>query len=240
VSNALLQASGISVRRGGRVTLQPCDFSLREGEKVAVYGPNGAGKSTLLQALAALIPLASGTISMMGQIVGRDLESLSYHRRIGVVFQDSLLLRGTVAHNVGLGLALRGVEKKERMARVHPLLKQLKIDHLANRSVHTLSGGEAQRTSLARALVLEPKLLFLDEPFASLDHPTRRRLLGEISGLLEERQIAALFITHDFAEASLICNRCLILDAGKVLQDDLPEKIRTNPLSERVAEILAQ
>lgn len=240
MSEILLAATGISVRRRGRVTLNPTDFAVRAGERIAIYGPNGAGKSTLLQALAGLLPLASGVVAMQGQVIGKTLDALSYHRRIAAVFQEPLLLHGTVAHNVGLGLALRGAERAEQQARTQAMLRRLKIDHLANRSVDSLSGGEAQRTSLARALVLDPEILFLDEPFAALDQPTRRRLVPEITELLSERRMATLFVTHDIAEATLMCDRCVILDAGEILQSDPPEKLLDTPLTPRVAEIVGR
>src|SRR5258706_14528559 len=109
--------------------------------------------------------MPSGSTTTGGRVVGRDLNPFPSHRRIAAVFQEPLLLRGTVSYNVGLGLALRGVDEAERNARVRPVLAQLKIDHLADRPMGMLSGGEAQRTSLARALVLDPEVLFLDEPF---------------------------------------------------------------------------
>jgi molybdenum ABC transporter ATP-binding protein len=238
LSDTLLQASGISVRRNERVTLQPTDFSAGAGETIGVYGPNGAGKSTLLQALAGLLPLASGTITVAGQVLGDGLSTLAYHRRIAAVFQEPLLLRGTVLHNVGLGLALRGVDRAEREVRVRRALEQLRIAHLADRHVAQLSGGEAQRASLARALVLEPEVLFLDEPFAALDQPTRRRLVRELGELLEERRLATVFVTHDLAEASLLCDRCAVLDAGAILQDERPVEMFARPRTARVAEIL--
>ncbi len=238
MSDALLQASGISVHRDGRLTLRPTDFAVRAGETVGIYGPNGAGKSTLVQALAGLLPLSSGTITVRGQVLGEDLTPLAYHRRIAAVFQEPLLLRGTVSYNVGLGLALRGVDEAERNARVRPVLAQLKIDHLADRPMGMLSGGEAQRTSLARALVLDPEVLFLDEPFASLDQPTRRRLVREFAELLRARRMATVFVTHDFAEATALCDRCAIIDAGAVLQDQPPRQVLERPRTPRVAEIV--
>ena len=238
MNGALLQAVGISVRRQGRLTLHPTEFAVQAGETVGIYGPNGAGKSTLLQALAGLIPLASGTVAVAGQVLGRDLAPLAYHRRIAAVFQEPLLLRGTVAHNVGLGLTLRGFGRDEREQRVEPVLQQLKIAELADRPVGTLSGGEAQRASLARALVLDPEVLFLDEPFAALDQPTRRRLVRELGELLRGRRLATVFVTHDLAEAATLTDRCAILDAGVILQDAPLARVLERPASRRVAEIV--
>lgn len=238
MTGALLRATGISVHRGSRLTLQPTDFLAHAGETIGIYGPNGAGKSTLLQALAGLLPLTAGSIALKGQILGQELPSLAYHRRIAAVFQQPLLLRGTVSHNVGLGLALRGVGRIERQARIKPALEQLKIDHLADRNIATLSGGEAQRTSLARALVLEPEILFLDEPFAALDQPTRRRLVQELAVVLRVRRMVTVFVSHDLEEASILCDRCLIIDAGTIIQEGSPQGIVQHPGTRRVAEIV--
>jgi tungstate transport system ATP-binding protein len=233
-----LHASGICVHRGERLALKPTDFAVGAGETVGIYGPNGAGKSTLLQALAGLLPLSSGSISVGGQILGRDLTPFAYHRRIAAVFQEPLLLRGTVAHNVGLGLSLRDIRNPQRKAKVQLAMEQLAIAHLADRPIGMLSGGEAQRTSLARALVLEPEVLFLDEPFAALDQPTRRRLVRELAELLRGRRMATVIVTHDLAEASLLCHRCAILDAGTILQNEPVPKLLENPQTRRVAEIV--
>ena len=238
MKDLILQASAISVHRSERVVLQPTDFALRAGETVGIYGPNGAGKSTLLQALAGLLPLSSGTVTVRGQVLGKDLTAFAYHRRIAAVFQEPLLLRGTVAYNVALGLALRGMAKAERDVRVRSALEQLKIDHIADRAIGMISGGEAQRASLARALVLDPDILFLDEPFAALDQPTRRRLVRELGELLHARRLATVFVSHDFAEAAALCDRCAILDAGAVLQDEPPAQLLERPRTSRIAEII--
>ena len=235
---ALLRAEDLSARRGGRLVLLPCDLLLGAGERVAIYGPNGAGKSTMLQALAGLLPITSGRISFQDKTLGREVSLLEYHRRTAAMFQEPLLLRGTVRHNVELGLKLRGVATAEREARVRNLLEHLRISHLADRSVASLSGGEAQRTSLARALVLDPELLFLDEPFAALDAPTRDRLADEFCRILDERRIATLFVTHDIDEAARLCDRCVVLEAGSVLQQDDMIAVLERPASRRVAEII--
>jgi tungstate transport system ATP-binding protein len=238
MTEALLQAESISVRRGDRIVLAPCSLSVNSGDRVAIYGPNGAGKSTLLQALAGLLQIASGTLSFRGKKLGEGVPLLDYHRRTAAVFQEPLLLRGTVRHNVELGLKLRGLDGAERDARVQPWLERLRIAHLADRSAGTLSGGEAQRTSLARALALDPEIFFLDEPFAALDAPTRARLADELAEILDERRIATLLVTHDFDEATELCERCVILDAGRVLQQDDMSAVGERPLSRRVAEII--
>jgi tungstate transport system ATP-binding protein len=234
----LLRAEEISVRRASRVTLEPCSFSLGPGERLAVYGPNGAGKSTLLQAAAGLLPIATGGLAFRGRAVGREMPLLDYHRRTAAVFQEPLLLRGTVRHNIELGLALRGVAAEERTRRALPWMERLRITHLADRPAGLLSGGEAQRTSLARALILEPEVLFLDEPLSALDAPTRGRLLGELAEILDDQRIATLFVTHDLDEAAELCERCLVLDAGHSLQQDAMTAVIECPASRRVAEII--
>ncbi len=238
MTSALLKAENISARRSGRVVLESCSLSLEPGDRIAIYGPNGAGKSTMLQALAGLLPIASGLISFRGKAIGREVSLLEFHRRTAAVFQEPLLLRGTVRHNVELGLRLRGMAAPERAARVQPWLDRLRISHLGDRPVGALSGGEAQRTSLARALVLEPEVFFLDEPFAALDAPTRTSLGEELADILDEQQIATLFVTHDIDEAADLCDHCVVLDASRVLQQDNMATVLARPISRRVAEII--
>src|SRR5262245_29913920 len=192
----------------------------------------------MLETLAGLLPIASGLVSFRGKAVGQEVSFLEFHRRTAAVFQEPLLLRGSVRHNVELGLKLRGVASPERAACVQPWLDRLHISHLANRPVGSLSGGEAQRTSLARALVLDPEVFFLDEPFAALDAPTRARLADELADILDERQIATLFVTHDIDEAAALCDHCVVLDAGRVLQQDNMATVLARPTSRRVAEII--
>jgi tungstate transport system ATP-binding protein len=146
-------------------------LEVQTGEVLAIVGPNGAGKSTLFLALARLLKTQGGEIFFDGRSLG-ELNLLSYRRKIALVLQEALLLDASVKENVALGLKFRGLPTHEIEQRVSLWLKRLNIAHLEERPARRLSGGEAQRVSLARAFVLQPELLLLDEPFTSLDSPT--------------------------------------------------------------------
>jgi tungstate transport system ATP-binding protein len=156
---------------------------------------------------------------------------------MAAVFQDPLLVRGSVWYNVTLGLRLRGLSRQEQERRARPWLERLHLTHLVNSPAISLSGGEARRASLARALVLNPEVLFLDEPFVGLDGPTRFRLVEELADILRGDSVATLFVTHDLGEASGLCGRGVILDRGRVLQQGTMANLLRCPCSPRVAEI---
>jgi tungstate transport system ATP-binding protein len=230
-----VRVSGLVVRRGGRVVLDVDSLELRRGEILALVGPNGAGKSTLVTALALLERPAAGTIALDGTPVDWRRGLLAARRRLAVVFQESLLFDTTVAENVATGLKLRGVPRGERDPRVEHWLGRLGITHLARRQARTLSGGEAQRTSLARALVLAPELLLLDEPFAALDAPTREALTDDLLPLLRETATTTVLVTHDRDEALELGDRLGVLLDGRLVQVDRPEVVVTSPANEAVA-----
>ncbi|MEI6315588.1 MAG: ATP-binding cassette domain-containing protein, partial [Syntrophus sp. (in: bacteria)] len=175
----ILSGENIQVQRGGKRILDVLSLKIIPGEVLSIIGPNGAGKTTLLQALSQLIRLVKGDIYFQGKKVGADMAPLDYRRCLAMVFQEALLFDTTVYANVASGLKIRGVKSSEIEAIVNTRLEQFGIGHLRDRSAKTLSGGEAQRTSLARAFAIQPQLLFLDEPFAALDPPTRETLLED-------------------------------------------------------------
>ncbi len=233
---SLLSLHDVAVSHGDREVLRVDALDVNGGEVLAVLGPNGAGKSTLVQVLALLQKPASGDVRFAGDTVRGN--TLSYRRRMAVVFQESLLLDASVESNVGAGLAFRGVAGDERRRRVHEWLDRFGVAHLAKRSGRMLSGGEAQRVSLARAFVLEPEVLFLDEPFSALDAPTRHTLIDDLSTMLSDTAMATVFVTHDRAEALRLGDRIAVLMGGRVRQVGTPAEVFGSPVDEEVAQFV--
>jgi tungstate transport system ATP-binding protein len=174
-----------------------------------------------------------GEVLFDGDPVGG--ERLKYRRRMAVVFQEPLLLDMSVEGNVQTGLSLRGVTGREQKRRSDEWLERFGIAHLRGRSSRSLSGGEAQRTSLARAMVLEPEVLLLDEPFSSLDAPTRESLIDDLDAVLTERQVATVFVTHDRSEALRMGDRIAVLIGGRLRQVGSPNEVFSSPLDQEIA-----
>ncbi len=235
---ALLEIRDLVVQRGGRTALRIDSLVINRGEVLALVGPNGAGKSTLLLALARLIKPECGTILFDGRPLS-DWDALEYRRKISFVFQSPLLLDLSVAQNVALGLNFRGAAPAEVDLRAGRWLKLLGIDPLAKRRAGEISGGEAQRVSLARALVLDPELLLLDEPFAALDPPARLKLLEDLLPLLSEDHRTTVFVTHDLKEAARLGQRIGVLVGGRLRQVGSARQIKAHPADDDVAAFLA-
>lgn len=228
-----LSLRDVVVRRGEAEILRVPHLDVIEGEVLAVLGPNGAGKSTLLHVLALLERPAQGDVRFEGEPArGRELE---LRRRLAAVFQESLLLNRSVEANAGLGLQLRGVPRRDRDERVRRWLARFAIDGLARRAARSLSGGEAQRVSLARAFALEPEVLLLDEPFSALDQPTRESLRDELAAVLHETRITAVVVTHDRDEAARLADRVAVLAEGRIHQVGPTAEVFTSPADETVA-----
>lgn len=211
------------------------DFSLTEGETLAILGPNGAGKTTFFLALARLIDTASGTLLFKGQDVLRAAHTVSYRRRLAMVFQDPLLLNTTVFQNVAAGLKIRHLPKKEIAPRVTKYAEIMRIGHLLDRAARSLSGGEAQRTNLARALATEPEILFLDEPFANLDAPSRDALIEDLQLILKQTGTTAIIATHDRLEALRLADRLVVMHEGRIVQLGTCQEVMNQPANELVA-----
>jgi len=233
----LISIRDLVIQRNGGDVLRADVLDIQRGETLAVVGPNGAGKSTLLLALARLIKPAQGEITFDGRSLN-DWDELEYRRKISFVFQAPLLMDMTVEQNVALGLKFRAAPKDETYKRVVKWMKQLGVEPLSKRRAGQLSGGEAQRVSLARAFVLEPELLLLDEPFSSLDPPTRTKLLDDLSALLKEDHRTAVFVTHNLNEAAMLSHRIAVIVEGRLRQVGPAQQIKAKPADDAVAAFL--
>lgn len=237
VVKPLVELHNLLVLRGDQPALRIDQLSIQEGEVLAVVGPNGAGKSTLLLTLARLLKPKTGTILFSGQPTEKESDT-AYRRRIGLVMQDPLLFDTSVYENVASGLKFRHIAKDEIRRKVPLALERLGVAHLSKRRASHLSGGEAQRVSLARALVLEPELLLLDEPFSALDPPTRASILGDLGQLLAETATTTVFVTHDLQEARQLSGRMAVVIGNSLRQVGQAAHLFDTPADEDVAKFL--
>jgi tungstate transport system ATP-binding protein len=231
----VLEAEGITVVLGGVKVLEVPSLRVSPNEVLMIVGPNGSGKTTLLLCLALLLRPATGTIAYRGVPVTEANHILRQRRRLAVVFQEPLLLNSSVWDNVTIGMRMRGIARHEIRPRAQQWLERFGIADLAKRQARTLSGGEAKRASLARAFVLQPEVLFLDEPFAALDSPTRQALLEDFEGVLRETRTTAVMVTHDRNEALVLGDRVMVLMGGSIRQIGAPAEVFSAPVDEEVA-----
>lgn len=234
----MIVVQGLRVSRNGHAVLDVPYFSLPAGEIVALMGPNGAGKSTLLQALALLLP-AEMNYRFEGRPVQLPREALALRRQMAVVFQEPLLLDASVFDNVALGLRLRGIASGDGVReRVFGWLERLGVAHLARQHARTISGGEAQRVSLARALVLEPRVLIMDEPFSSLDVFARAELLRDLGPVLKGAGVTTLFAAHEFSEILPLADRVAVVVGGRLVQEGRLQEVLGDPADPTVRKLI--
>lgn len=223
-NNKVIEAKNLRLVKNKQDIFRVQSFDLKKGEVLSLIGPNGAGKTSLLLTLALLQSFSEGVLYFQGNQVTKA-KIISFRRQMAVAFQEPLLFDTTVEQNILLGLKIRGKTKKEARERADYWMSRLGIRHLAARVARHLSGGEAQRVNLARALVLEPEVLFLDEPFAALDYPTKNTLLNELGLLLEEARQTTLFVTHDYTEISFLTSKVAVMHQGKIIKNSSLEEI---------------
>ena len=234
-SKPILEVKNLEVQRGGTIILNVPSLSIQKGEILSLIGPNGAGKTTLLQTLSYLLKPFGGEIFFNGEKVNSNHSVFEYRRKLAMVFQEPLLFNTTVFDNVASGLKIRGMNRTNIRRRVMENLDRFGIGHLIHRSARTLSGGEAQRTSLARAFAIGPEVLLLDEPFASLDPPTHDSLLEDLEQILQKTRTTTIFATHDRLEALRLSDRIAVMNQGRILQAGSPGGVMNYPVNEWVA-----
>lgn len=233
----ILEIKDLEIKRGHLFKLIVEHLNVHRGEILAIIGPNGAGKSTLLLALSKLLTPKKGQIFFRNKII-TSYHDLDYRRRIALVSQEPLLLDMTVFDNIALGLRYRGLPKKIIRQKVDRWIEKLNLENVKDKPAGKISGGQAQRTSLARALAIEPEVLLLDEPFASLDQPSRLELIRDLRELLFSSTQATIFITHIQEEALMIADRVAVLINGVLKQVDTPQKVFSSPVDYEVAEFV--
>jgi tungstate transport system ATP-binding protein len=224
----LITVKNLEVRAGKKNLLSIPHFEIQDGEILGIMGPNGAGKSTFIKALSLLEKPDQGSIFFKEQDISDDL-SLKMRRKFAVAMQQPLLLDTTVFQNVAIGLKLRNLPRLEVKQKVAYWLEKFQISHLAKKHAAYLSGGEAQRVNLARAMVLEPEVLFLDEPFSALDFPTKVQLLKDIKSIIGQTKTTTVFVSHDLMELKYLAGTLAILMDGELKQTGPTEEVLSSP-----------
>ena len=229
-----LSVRGLAVAYGDLHAVDGVDLDVAAGEIVALLGASGSGKSSLLRAVAGLEDVADGDVAWDR----RSMVRVPVHRRgFGLMFQDGQLFEHRdVGGNIAYGLT--GLPRARRGERVREMLELVGLPGFERRRVTTLSGGQAQRVALARALAPAPRLLLLDEPLSALDRALREQLATDVRAILREGGTTALYVTHDQDEAMTVADRVGVMESGRLLRLDTPQRLWTDPGSSKVARFL--
>lgn len=218
----------VSMRYGDVRALDRVSLKVNRGEVLTLLGPNGSGKTTLLQVAAGLVTPSQGRVLFDGATVDES-NVVSVRRNATMVFQKTVVLKGTVYGNVAYGLKLRGVNAEEVTRRVEGALRLVRLEHLADRSAHALSGGEQQRLSLARAIVLDCEVVLLDEPTVNLDPDSIIIVKDVIRRLNREKGTTIIIATHNLEQAEDLSDRIVLLREGRVVEEARPEELFVEP-----------
>jgi iron(III) transport system ATP-binding protein len=236
----VLSVNNHCARIGRDFAIEDISFSVGSGERIALLGPNGSGKTSLLRLIAGLETPRSGTISWSGAVLSSPgrVDVPPESRSMGILFQEGALFPHLdVRANVAVALP-PGTSKSEGRPLVDRALEIARIRHLADRSVLAISGGEQQRAALARALVLRPAVLLLDEPCRSLDGPVKRQILAELRAIAQKENMATLLVTHETDEAAAFSDRVVLLRGGRMAQEGSFDDIYRHPADRGIADFL--
>jgi putative spermidine/putrescine transport system ATP-binding protein len=238
VSSGSLALERITRKFGDHVAVNDVSIEVPSGELLALIGASGSGKTTTLRIAAGYEVPDSGTVLLDG----KEITSLPPEKRgFGMVFQHyALFPHMTVGENVAFGLEARGVARVARMDKAKAALASVGLENAAPRTIQSLSGGEQQRVALARALVIEPRVLLMDEPLSNLDPTLRQSTRDELRAMLHRVGVPALFVTHDQEDAFAIADRIALIRKGKLLQVGTPEDLYDRPASLDVAEFIGR
>ncbi len=220
--DTVLETRNLTRAITGKVLVDDINVKVQRGEILAVVGPSGAGKSSFLRLINRLDEPTGGTVYLAGEDYHR-LAPRELRRRVGMVMQSAYLFPGTVAENLCFGP--RQHSEDLQASRIDSLLEEVGLEGFARRDVLHLSGGEAQRVSLARTLANKPEVLLLDEPTSALDDRAEREIEALLTRVLRDQHLTALMVTHDTAQAERITNRAILIDAGRLILDGTVQEV---------------
>jgi ABC-type sugar transport system ATPase subunit len=225
-----IECSGIFKRYGERLAVNDFSLCVEQNERVVLLGPSGCGKTTELRLLAGFLAPDSGCITLNGETVAKDGQNLKEPeaRHVGMVFQDlALWPHLTVQGNLEFGLKAGGIPQQERKQRINETLRLVKMEEYLQAKPAELSGGQQQRIALARALVLRPPIMLMDEPLSSLDYALNLELRKEIMRLHDAIGFTLLYVTHNLEEAFSIATRIVLMQNGSIHKMGSPEEIKS-------------
>ncbi|MCM2476045.1 ABC transporter ATP-binding protein [Rhizobium sp. CG5] len=233
---SFLTLDKLSLAYGNTVAVRDLDLEIRKGELLALLGPSGCGKTTTMRSIAGLMTPVGGRI----RLDGVDITRVPANKRaVGLVFQSyALFPHLSVFENVAFGLKLKGMRGAELEVKVAAGLKSVGLSAFASRKTPELSGGQQQRVALARSMVMEPKVLLLDEPLSNLDARLRLEMRTELQRVQKESGVTMIFVTHDQVEALALADRIVVMKGGAIEQIGTPEEIYNHPVSSFVADFV--
>lgn len=239
---SFIEYKQIAMSYGEKSIIEDFNLAIEQGEFVTIIGSSGCGKTTILKMVNGLIQPTGGSIYIKNKDI-RTQNLISLRRNIGYAVQGSVLFpHMNVEHNISYVLDL--VKKKDKDKNKEIINKWMKIvnldESLKKRYPRELSGGQQQRVGIARAMAASPEILIMDEPFGAVDEITRSSLQDEIKSIHEKTKVTILFVTHDIREALKLGTKVLVMDQGKIIQFDTPERIKSNPNHEFVRTLLNQ
>jgi putative spermidine/putrescine transport system ATP-binding protein len=235
-----ISVRNMTKRFGDKTAVDDFSIEFGKGEFVTFLGPSGCGKSTALNCITGLIPITSGEIWIDGQCIDDSRQRMAPEKRgFGMVFQNyALFPHLSVKENIAFGLKLRKLPKSEVERKVMDALKLVHLEGYEHKFPAQMSGGEQQRVAIARCIVLEPRLLLLDEPLSNLDAKLRIELRYELKALHERLKVATIYVTHDQSEALALSDRIVVLKFGKIQQVGSPQQIYSDPANDFVADFV--
>lgn len=233
-----LKVENLVKNYGDKKILNNINFELEQGEILCILGPSGCGKTTILNAIGGFINIDKGNIILNNENITKLPPE---KRKVCTVFQSyGLFTHKNVLENIEYGLKFQKINKKEKKEKIENIMKVVGLEGFSKRKIYELSGGQQQRVALARSIVISPSLLLLDEPFSNLDENLKDIMRKELKRLVNHFKMTAILVTHDQEDAFTVANKVILLNKGKIIQNDSPINMYNNPVNDFVANFIGK